>query len=356
MKRVALAGASLLFVTTAIYFATTDLPSAANVQLEFRVVHGPDDFVVPTLNKLSQVIADRSESRIQLHVNNQTGVDSLTSTQQAQVLQGLASGKFAMTQVLTEAVGKIYPEVNALAIPTVYRNHQHAAAVLDGEIGQRVLAKINQDPQGKFIAFGFTYCGGHTILATKSKLINSMMDLKALHIFASSSMNRFLFESIGASNEDGDVLTELDHLSDRRDDGRIVAIQYSYPRLMFANSKPMHRVGVVNQVHTSIQTTMVLMNREIYLSLPAEVQAQLSQSLREFIIAERTAAIALEEQLTKSERSTPRIHRPATQFRAEMSAQARRLDWSQFGVTPDMIREIDLVDEGVPAGQVAKFD
>ena len=76
-------------------------------------------------------------------------------------------------------VGPVVPEVNVFNMPFVFRDEAHMRAVLDGEIGDELLAKISASP-AKLVALGWMD-GGTRNLYTK-KPVRSQEDLKGLKI------------------------------------------------------------------------------------------------------------------------------------------------------------------------------
>jgi TRAP-type C4-dicarboxylate transport system substrate-binding protein len=59
-----------------------------------------------------------------------------------EMLEGLQIGTVDLVVPATAVVGNFVPEVQILDIPFLFRNFDHAQAVLDGPIGQEMLAKF----------------------------------------------------------------------------------------------------------------------------------------------------------------------------------------------------------------------
>ncbi|HEX7437404.1 MAG TPA: TRAP transporter substrate-binding protein, partial [Caldimonas sp.] len=76
-------------------------------------------------------------------------------------------------------VGPIVPDVNVFNMPFVFRNEAHMRAVIDGPIGDEMLAKISASPV-KLVALGWMD-GGSRSLYTK-KPVRSIADLKGQKI------------------------------------------------------------------------------------------------------------------------------------------------------------------------------
>ena len=61
------------------------------------------------------------------------------------MIEGLQIGSLDVVITSTGPLGNFVPEVYALDLPFLFRDYDHARAVLDGEIGQELLAKIDEN-------------------------------------------------------------------------------------------------------------------------------------------------------------------------------------------------------------------
>ncbi|SEM28616.1 tripartite ATP-independent transporter solute receptor, DctP family [Roseovarius azorensis] len=61
------------------------------------------------------------------------------------LIEGLQIGSIDMVITSTGPLGNFVPEIYALDLPFLFRDYDHARKVLDGEIGQELIAKINEN-------------------------------------------------------------------------------------------------------------------------------------------------------------------------------------------------------------------
>ncbi|MFQ3788857.1 TRAP transporter substrate-binding protein [Halomonas sp. A29] len=61
------------------------------------------------------------------------------------VLEGLQIGSVELTLTSTGPIGNFIPSIYALDFPFLFRDYEHAHAVLDGEIGQELLAEFENE-------------------------------------------------------------------------------------------------------------------------------------------------------------------------------------------------------------------
>jgi TRAP-type C4-dicarboxylate transport system substrate-binding protein len=83
------------------------------------------------------------------------------------LLDLLEQGKIEMSQMYTTWLAEKYePDMLALELPFIFENHEHAARVLEGEVGETLLNKITEKSNVRGMAF--TYSGGfRNIIANK---------------------------------------------------------------------------------------------------------------------------------------------------------------------------------------------
>ncbi|KZS00407.1 Uncharacterized protein APZ42_003285, partial [Daphnia magna] len=74
-------------------------------------------------------------------------------------------------------VGTIVDELNVFNMPFVFRDSKHMEAVIDGEIGTELLAKISENPQTRLIALGWMNAGSRNVYNSK-RPIRTTEDLK----------------------------------------------------------------------------------------------------------------------------------------------------------------------------------
>ncbi|MDQ2928925.1 MAG: TRAP transporter substrate-binding protein [Pseudomonadota bacterium] len=76
-------------------------------------------------------------------------------------------------------LGPVVPDVNVFNMPFVFRNEAHMRAVIDGPIGDAMLAKITASP-AKLVALGWMDSGSRSLYTKKP--VRSIADLKGMKI------------------------------------------------------------------------------------------------------------------------------------------------------------------------------
>ena len=90
-------------------------------------------------------------------------------------------GALQIARISVGAVGPVVDDVNVFNMPFVFRNSKHMEKVIDGEIGDELLAKISANEKTGLIALCWMNAGSRNIYNSK-RPIRSMADLKGLKV------------------------------------------------------------------------------------------------------------------------------------------------------------------------------
>ena len=90
-------------------------------------------------------------------------------------------GALQIARISVGAVGPVVDDVNVFNMPFVFRDAKHMEAVLDGDIGNELLAKITANEKTGLVALGWMNAGSRNIYNSK-RPIKTLADLKGLKI------------------------------------------------------------------------------------------------------------------------------------------------------------------------------
>lgn len=112
------------------------------------------------------------------------------------VIEGLQIGSIELTISSTGPVGNFVPEVYVLDFPFLFKSYDHARSVLDGKIGQELLAKFT--PKG-MIGLAWSE-NGFRHLTNNTRSVKSPTDVKGLKIRTmENKVHMAAFKAAGAS-------------------------------------------------------------------------------------------------------------------------------------------------------------
>jgi tripartite ATP-independent transporter DctP family solute receptor len=149
-------------------------PTFAKMTLKAADVHPEGYPNVVAMQHLGEKLAAATNGRITLQMFPGAVLgDEKSMIEQTQV------GALDILRTSLGPVGPVVPEVNVFNMPFVFRDEAHMRAVIDGEIGDELLAKITASPT-KLVALGWMD-GGTRNLYTKEPVRNQE-DLKGMKI------------------------------------------------------------------------------------------------------------------------------------------------------------------------------
>jgi len=154
--------------------------------------------------RFAQLVRERTGGRvtIRIHHSRQLG-------DERQVVEGLQLGTVHLAVSSTGPLGGFVPDMNALDLPFLFRDANHAYRVLDGEIGRDLLDKF--EAVGiKGLAF---WENGFRHITTSKKPVTRPADLKGLKIrVMENRVHQAAFRQLGADATPmawGEVFTSL---------------------------------------------------------------------------------------------------------------------------------------------------
>jgi len=209
------------------------------------------------------------------------------------LLDLMESGEIEMSQMYTVWLGERYSkDMHVLDLPFLFRDHQHAARVLDGEIGKGLLNGLGKDSHIKGLAF--TYSGGYRMIPA-TKEIKTVEDFKGLKVRSNRSPVAIdILKAVGAEP----VVMELEQITYAVKKGEITGGESTYPR--FYALKQNEACAYINDTKHSLFLTSIIVNTDFWGDLTKEQQDKIQAAAENAARYER--AISLEDILLVQER------------------------------------------------------
>jgi len=170
------------------------------LKLRWVLAHIPYDLFLRSANAFCKAINERTNGAIEVEVmgkdewekkyNNGVEIGNLG------VMKKVASGEIHMSQTYSTVLGHLNKDFFALDLPFLFRDHDHATRVLDGEIGKKLLSGLSETSGARGLAF--TYSGGYKMMAV-NKNAESIKDLEGQTLRCGKSpVSEATFRAIGA--------------------------------------------------------------------------------------------------------------------------------------------------------------
>jgi len=264
---------------------TFGLPSglaADTKEITWVLAHTPASVFERAAKAFSSEVYQKTDKKITVRVISANDLLSRKAGAH-EALNAVRSGTAQMSQVYTSILAVDSPDLLALDLPFLFRSHAHAEKVLEGKIGQKLLASLDKK-QLKGLAF--TYSGGYEVIPTTTKEIHKLEDLKGMRIRTTSSpISRQTLLSWGAEPVSMDVDESTDSLKKNLIDGK----ETTYAR--FTDAKEHEVVKIVNETEHRLFLTGVVINQDFFSSLPKEHQTVIANAALRAARMEREQSI-----------------------------------------------------------------
>jgi tripartite ATP-independent transporter DctP family solute receptor len=128
---------------------------------------------VAALHYMDRLVTERTSGRLRMTVFHSGELGD-----EGQTIEQTRAGIIDINRVNAVEIGQFAPVLNVLALPFLFRSNDHLHNVIDGPIGDEILASL--DAYG-FVGLTF-YDAGARSLYTASKPVKTLADLKGLRL------------------------------------------------------------------------------------------------------------------------------------------------------------------------------
>jgi TRAP-type C4-dicarboxylate transport system substrate-binding protein len=195
----------------------------------------------------------------------------------------LDSGKIEMSQTYTITLGKINKDFFALDLPFLFKDHDHASRVFEGDVGAGLLDSLQETKKIKGLAF--TYSGGFRIIPGNEPVAR-IEDLRGIKVRTSHSPVAIeTFRTLGADV----VPMELEELSENLGSANVAVGESTYPRVYALGHDKVSKV--INHTEHSLFLTSILIGTDFWNTLSADLQAVVAESAKVAARYERVISI-----------------------------------------------------------------
>lgn len=204
----------------------------------------------------------------------------------------LRDGRIEMTQTYTTELDHLNPKLWVLDLPYLFRSHEHAKTVLDGEIGKGILAGLEKS---NVHGLAFTYSGGYRVLASKDRVLNSAESMKGLTVRTSRSpVARATFEAFGAK------VVGMDHDLAIQNVGAQQGITAAETTFARYDDNTKKAAPILNDTQHSLFLTSMVVNKDFFEALPADLQRAVATATKNAASTERSDSLSDEAELRKN--------------------------------------------------------
>jgi len=256
-------------------------------QIKWVLAHEPIDLFLRAAKVFTEQVNVRTPETLEIEVmtlgeyaekyNNGIKIDKHS------LIDLLDNDSIQMSQTYTITLGKINKDFYALDLPFLFKDHDHASRVFEGNIGSELLSSLESSKNIKGLAF--TYSGGFRIMPGNEP-VSKIEDLRGMRMRTSFSPVAIeTFKTLGADV----VPMELEELSDNLESENVTVGESTYPRVYALGHDKVSKV--INHTEHSLFLTSILINTNFWNSLTPELQTVISESAKEAARYERNLSI-----------------------------------------------------------------
>ncbi len=158
----------------AVALSTSFTASAQNIVLKASDTHPAGYPTVVAVENMGKKLEAQTSGRIKMQM-----FPGAVLGQEKETVEQTQIGALQINRISLGVIGPIVPDVDVFNMPFVFRDIAHMRKVIDGPIGDELLAKVTASP-ARLVALGWMD-GGARSLYTK-KLVKSPADLKGVKV------------------------------------------------------------------------------------------------------------------------------------------------------------------------------
>lgn len=195
------------------------------------------------------------------------------------------SGAIEMSHIYTTWLADYNKDLHALDLPFLFKDHDHATRVLDGDIGRSLLNTVSNN--SNIHAMSYTYSGGFRIVPAnfKADTVEAWQGKKVRTSRSPVAVDTF--KLLGAQPFEGIALEEMNAAADQ---GIIEAGESTYVRVFPLDQHKSFEF--VNDTAHSLFLTSIITNKDFFAELDMHDQAVFAEAAAVAALIERKTSVA----------------------------------------------------------------
>ena len=241
--------------------------------IKWLLFHQPAELFIRTAEHFAEEINKISNTGFKLEILRlEDYIEKYNNGMPCDPIAELKAGKGQMSQLYAGALaGAGASDFLALSLPYLFKSHDHATKVFEGEVGKELLTHLDDNVKVKGLCF--TYSGGYKMLASDTP-VQCMEELKGLtYATNENALWADLFRTLGMQPTDT----------------KPNITQTTYPRYECEAGE--HQNYVADTGHSMYLTT-IISNEDFWNDLSIEDQMAFRQAAKICARTERTRAVA----------------------------------------------------------------
>ena len=238
------------------------------IKIKWVLAHEPVELFIRAAEKFKEVLEQKAPGYFDIEIlllsEYSNKYNNGKKVMKSDLIDHVKDGRIEMSQMYTYVLSRFNDDLHALDLPFMFKDHEHAARVFEGPIGQSMLAGYSKG-DSKILGMAFTYSGGYKNIALAEEVQNLSELGNAKIRISNSPVSKDTFASIGADP----VNLEIEQLTDAMRDGRVDGGECSWPRLYSLDTNTVTRT-IIDTKH-SLLLTNIIVNTDFFNELPEDI-------------------------------------------------------------------------------------
>jgi TRAP-type C4-dicarboxylate transport system substrate-binding protein len=259
--------------------------------INWVLAHEPYHVFIEAARSFADEVADETKGEYQINVidlNEWNAIAqanlSVHTTDREKIIGLVDSGVIDMATVYASTLGRIDRDMYALTMPFLFDSDEHARGVIDGAVGQHMLAKVADNSGIRGLAF--TYSGGFRIVPS-NRQIESINDFYNMNIGCGNNPVAVeTFKAVGSNP----VPMYIEDLEASLESGRVDGGETTYTRFFVLGHD--RQTSHINDNEHSLFLTSLIINQQLWLSLGEQTQGIFARAAMRAAQIERDHSLA----------------------------------------------------------------
>lgn len=307
--------------------------AAESMVLKSSDVHPEGYPTVVAVQNMGKKLEQATDGRLSIQV-----FPSMQLGAEKQTLEQTQVGALAMTRVSVGVMGPIVSDLNVFNLPFVFRDIAHMHKVIDGAVGEKLLKKIDDDPNAGLIGLAWMDAGARNIYNSK-RPVAKLEDLQGLKI---RTMGNPMFVDMANAMGANGVAMGYDQLINALQTGVVDGAENNYPS--YGTGQHYNYAPYISTTQHLIIPEIIVFSKKVWETLSADDQALLRKVAKEAQLDERQLWAAAEQKALddmKAHNVTVTEISPEEKKRFQ---EAMKPIWDKYGAQyKDLIAEISAV-------------
>lgn len=274
--------------------------------IRWVIAHEPIDLFLRAAERFTKAVREQTNGELDIEILSLTEYSEKYNAGKKitkhDLLQLMEDGVVEASQMYTTWLGHYNKDMFVLDMPFLFRDHEHADRVLEGEIGEYLLEGLKKSSAVRGLAF--TYSGGYRIIPSQKELatVESFRNTKIRT--ARSPVAVDTFKAVGAEVID---TVELEEMNEAVKAGVIEAGESTFVRVI--PLKQNEAFDVVNDTAHSLFLTSIIIATKFWDTLDEKTQQIMKDAALDAARTERRESVSQIEDIIKDceERNIPVI-------------------------------------------------